>query len=322
MVRPALETFVAAEDVRVFFVDTHSIEKGRASDGAVPSAFRTYRAGASDVAVIGRNHDAFKQVWWQYGYPGDFAYREFHSKDEQSGLRYWCVTGADVPLAEKAYYEPGPAFERTKEHARHFVMMIEEQLAAYRASSGQRGLMAAVYDAELFGHWWWEGVAWLTDVVRRMASHERIELTDAASYVEAHAPAASIEMPRGSWGIDGDDSTWMNDKTAWMWPVIARAQRRLERIAAKSRAATGDKRAAVHQLLREALLLESSDWPYLITTGEAAAYAELRFREHAERFETLASMIESDAIDGAYVEDLTARDNVFPDVDTDELIAR
>ena len=78
----------------------------------------------------------------------------------------------------------------------------------------------------------------------------------------------------------------------------------------------------MHQLLREALLLESSDWPYLITTGEAAAYAELRFREHAERFETLASMIESDAIDGAYVEDLTARDNVFPDVDTDELIAR
>ena len=322
VMRPPLETFMADEGVRVFFVDTHSIEKGQASDGAATSAFRAYRAGATDVAVIGRNHDAFMQVWWQYGYPGDFAYREFHSKDEVSGLRYWRVTGADVPLADKAYYDPEPAFERTKEHARHFVTVIEEQLAGYRAASGQPGMMAAVYDAELFGHWWWEGVTWLTEVLRRMASHESIALTDAASYVDAHSPTASIEMPRGSWGIDGNDSTWMNEKTAWMWPVINGAQRRAEEIVEKQGGATGAVLACVEQLLRELLLLESSDWPYLITTGEAADYAEQRFHEHAERFDALASMIEAGAIDAAYVEDLASRDNVFSDIEPGDFVAR
>jgi 1,4-alpha-glucan branching enzyme len=320
--RPPLEDFLAAEGVRLFFVDTHSIENGRASDGASPSAFRAYRVGTSDVAAIGRNHRAFRQVWWQYGYPGDFAYQEFHNKDEHSGLRYWRVTGDTVGLTEKAHYEPEAALARTKEHARHFVAVIEEELDAYRASSGAPGLMAAVYDAELFGHWWAEGVTWLADVLRRLAAHDSIALTDAATYVREHPPEASIEMPRGSWGIDGNDSTWLNPKTAWMWPVIHNAQRRVETIAAKHAGAVGAERDALNQLVRELMLLESSDWPYLVTTGEAAAYAERRFTQHAERFDALASMLESGDIASTYVDDLAQRDNLFANVEPRDYIAR
>jgi 1,4-alpha-glucan branching enzyme len=319
--RPPLEQFLADEGVGVFFVDTHSIENAAASDGSAPSAFRAYRAGASDVAVIGRNYDAFKQVWWRYGYPGDFAYREFHSKDEQSGMRYWRVTGAGTPLADKAYYDPLPAMERTKEHARHFVTVIEEQLARHRAESGAPRLMAAVYDAELFGHWWGEGVSWLADVLRRMASHESIKLTDAASFVRDHPPTASIQMRRGSWGIDGDDSTWLNSKTEWMWPIINAAQRRIEEIVARAANVSGEVLAAIEQLARELFLLESSDWPYLVTTGEAADYAAQRFSEHAERFDALASMLDAGAIDRAYVDDLARRDNVFADVRPEDFAA-
>jgi 1,4-alpha-glucan branching enzyme len=213
--------------------------------------------------------------------------------------------------------------------------LVEDQLARHRVAAGGVPLMAAVYDAELFGHWWAEGVPWLADVLRRLAAHDSIELTDAATYVQGHPPAASIAMERGSWGIDGNDSTWLNGKTAWMWPVIHRAERRAEAIVARyappgagdgepialphaARAGAANSRharAAIDQMLRELLLLQSSDWPYLLTTGEAAAYAERRFSQHAERFDALAAMLESGHIAQAYVDDLAQRDNVFPDID-------
>jgi 1,4-alpha-glucan branching enzyme len=128
-------------------------------------------------------------------------------------------------------------------------------------------------------------------------------------------------MRRGSWGVEQDDRTWMNDKTAWMWPIINDAQRRAESIVA-AHAELDATRPALNQLLRELLLLESSDWPYLITTGEAADYAEQRFREHAGRFDALASMIASGRIDAAYVEDLARRDNVFSDIEPRDFAAR
>jgi 1,4-alpha-glucan branching enzyme len=41
------------------------------------------------------------------------------------------------------------------------------------------------------------------------------------------------------------------------------------------------------QLCRELLLLESSDWQFLITTGAARDYAEKRFNDHLHEFRVL-----------------------------------
>ena len=72
------------------------------------------------------------------------------------------------------------------------------------------------------------------------------------------------------------------------------------------------------QAARELLLLQSSDWPFLITTGQAAEYASERFREHAERFDRLATLAERGPLDEAarrLAADLWERDKVFADVD-------
>jgi 1,4-alpha-glucan branching enzyme len=182
--------------------------------------------------------------------------------------------------------------------------------------------MAAVYDAELFGHWWFEGVTWLKDVLRRLAASETVQLMGAAEFVREHRPETAIALPAGSWGTNGDNGTWSNGDNAWMWPVITAAQLRMEQIVARHEGATGDARAAIDQLARELLLLQSSDWPYLVTTGQASAYAERRFTQHAERFDALAAMLESGAIAMPYVEDLWQRDRLFADIDVQDFCAR
>lgn len=347
--KPGIEDFLAGQGLRVFFVETHAILGGQpigkaAGDavgpyGEVPrrytvpapadtpvtarTTFQPYYVGEPRVAAIGRNHATGLQVWSaEHGYPGDFNYREFHKKDSESGLHYWKVTGARVELGDKQPWDPHAAFARTKDHARHFASLVEAQAREYRESSGRGGIVCAAYDTELFGHWWYEGVQWLQHVLRMLGSSERVRLTGAAEYVREHPPEDVIALPEGSWGQAGTHFTWMNDDTAWMWPIVNGAQRRMEEIVAAHSSASGAMRVALEQLARELLLLQSSDWPFLVTTGQARAYAEERFAQHAERFNELAERIDSGSVDGARVDALFARDNVFPDIDPQDFRAR
>lgn len=347
--KPGIEEFLAAQGLTTFFVETHMVLGGHpvgkaAGDvvgpyGAVPrrytvphaperkangqTTFEPYWVARPRVAAIARNLATGLQVWSaDHGYPGDFAYREFHKKDGESGLRYWRVTGARVELGDKATYDPAPAHERAVAHARHFAGLVEEQVAGYHASSGNYGLVSAAYDTELFGHWWFEGTVWIKEVLRNLAASEVVALTGAAQFIAEHPPGEVIDLPEGSWGQQGTHFTWMNADTQWMWPVINDAQRRIEEIVARHGDAAGDTAVALAQLGRELLLLESSDWPFLVTTGQARAYAELRFTQHAERFDELAAQIERGTIDRALVDDLCERDKVFADIQIQDFAAR
>ncbi len=347
--RPGIEEFLVAQGLTTFFVETQSIlggePMGLAAGGGigpygevlkrytVPRAehappthrttFEPYWVNAPQVAAIGRNVMTGLQVWSaDHGYPGDFVYREFHKKDGESGLHYWRVTGAGVDLGDKAVWDPDVAFSRVHEHARHFSALVEEQVRGYRASSGRYGIVSAAYDTELFGHWWFEGVTWLQEVLRNLAASDVVDLTGAAQFVREHPPRDVVALPEGSWGQQGTHFTWLNADTEWMWPIINGAQRRMEEIVARHTAASGSMAVAVAQLARELLLVESSDWPFLITTGQARAYAELRFAEHVERFNRLADQIEAGAVDTGFLNDLVERDKLFADIDPADFRAR
>ena len=350
--RPGIEDFLAEQGLTTFFVETHAILGGlpvgkAAGDaigpyGSVPkrytlpdaddtaptqrTTFQPYWVAEPRVAAIGRNVTTGLQVWSaDHGYPGDFNYREFHRKDGESGLRYWRVTGASVELGDKALYDPAPAFVRAQEHAAHFSALVEPEAREYHEATGKYGIVSAAYDTELFGHWWFEGVAWLKDVLRTLAASDVVDLTGAAQFVREHPPQNIVALPEGSWGQQGTHFTWCNADTMWMWPIIGRAQRRIEDIVAANVGASGASGAterAMAQLARELLLLESSDWPFLVTTGQARAYAELRFTQHVERFEQLADQIERGEIDDQLVESLWQRDKLFPDIDLRDFAAR
>ena len=133
-------------------------------------------------------------------------------------------------------------------------------------------------------------------------------------------------LPESSWGAGGGHFTWMNVDTQWMWPRIHESERRMEELVAANPAAAGEQLELLNQAARELLLLQSSDWPFLVTTGQAKEYASERFTDHLERFNQLAALAESgSALDGEgrkLLDGLRERDNAFPTIDYRVFAAR
>lgn len=350
--RPGIESFLANEDLKVFFSETHTITGGQpvgvaAGDvlgpyGAIKrryvipasstlpqrpaSTFQPYYVsdttaglGAehhSGVAVIGRNNDSGQQVWSaDWGYPGDFDYREFHKKAGTSGLQYWRVSGAKTDLAHKDYYHPDWAEYKVEQHAEHFAHLIGDLLHEYHNATGNYGLIASNYDTELFGHWWFEGVTWLGKVLAHLASNPDVELTTASRFIQEHPPGEVLHIPESSWGAGGTHFTWDNGETHWMWGPIHESEARMAALAERYPDPTDDERAVLNQAARELLLLESSDWPFLVTTGQAREYAIQRFSQHCERFDHLAKSLESRQPNRALADEYWEKDKLFPDID-------
>ena len=355
--RPGLESFLAEEGLLVFFSETYTVEGGRPVGVAVPGTVGPYGMVArryatsitqptgdeqlapgtsllpywvgdapGQVAVLARHERTGQQVWSAtFGYPGDFVYREFHRKDAVSGMQYWRITGAGVDLGSKEPYNPDRAADQVAGHANHYVHLVEEQLREFQARTGKFGSITASYDTELFGHWWFEGVDWLKAVLRQLAERQVVELTTASRIIEEHPPREVLSLPESSWGAGGGHYTWLNDDTAWMWPPIHAAERRMEELVARYPEASGSRRDVLNQAARELLLLQSSDWPFLVTTGQAKAYAIERFEEHRARFEQLGAIADASEITPADLEFLASlqeRDNPFPDIDYQDWMAR
>lgn len=56
-------------------------------------------------------------------------------------------------------------------HADRFAQLARETLAQQRTTEGQ-ALLTVTFDAELFGHWWFEGIDWLGRVLLGSARGE------------------------------------------------------------------------------------------------------------------------------------------------------
>jgi 1,4-alpha-glucan branching enzyme len=345
-VRPGLEAYLHQHGLQVFFVETHTVEGGtpvgKATGdavgpyGAIPkryvvpppeyspptlsTTYLPYWVSTPEVAAIGRNNRTGLQVWSAaHGYPGEYSYREFHKRDGVSGLHYWKVTGAGVDLGEKQLWSPDDAHRRVQEHADHFAGLVEHLLENFHnENNGRHGIISAAYDTELFGHWWFEGVDWLGAVLARLARNPRVELTTAGRHITEHPPEDVMVLPESSWGQGGNHFTWLNADTRWMWPVIHRSELRMEALAAQFAGAQGDRRTVLNQAARETLLLQASDWPFLISTGQARDYAMERFENHVDRFERLADLAgQPERLGEArhLADEYWELDKVFPDID-------
>jgi 1,4-alpha-glucan branching enzyme len=255
-------------------------------------------------------------VWSaDWGYPGDFDYREFHKKAGTSGLQYWRVTGARTDLAHKDYYHPEWAAYKVDQHAEHFAHLVSDLLREYHNDQGAYGLIASNYDTELFGHWWFEGVNWLGKVIRHLAANPDVDMTTATEFIMEHPPTEVLNLPESSWGAGGNHFTWKNGDTNWMWPPIYEAELRMEGLVLRHPDAAEDELFVLNQIARELLLLQSSDWPFLVTTGQAREYAIARFNQHLERFNKLADSLDHQKPDRALAEEYFHLDNLFAHID-------
>jgi 1,4-alpha-glucan branching enzyme len=336
--RPGIETFLARHRLQYFFVDTHLVaggvpigsydgfEEPRLDAAGPPSGLspndpHAVSAGRRRIAVLARDPRSSVQVWSaDYGYPGDGAYLEFHRKRGQGGLRYWRITDRRLPLDAKIPYDPAVAEQRVQDHAGHFAGLLRETLRGHFDRTGRTGVVVAPFDTELFGHWWFEGPHWLEAVLRHLETD--VQAVTASEFLESHPPRSIVHLPEGSWGQGGHHWVWLNDDTNWVWERVYRAEDEfLEVTSAHKRQRSPLVRRILVQLARELLLLEASDWPFLITTRSAKDYAEARVKEHIGAFDRLRTMLER-AKDGSlapgderWLVEIEERDSPFPDLD-------
>jgi len=344
--RAGIEEILAAHGLEYFFVDRHLLTGGTplgvyadrfdalrhlAPDRpAEPNAaehlpYRPYLVGASArVACYGRDAETAMQVWsGEHGYPGDGAYLDFHKKRFPGGHRYWSVTHPKADLAHKQIYDPALAESRAPEHARHFVALLARVLSDAALRQSAPPIVCAMYDTELFGHWWFEGPRFLASVLDLLPA-AGIEPRSAGDHLRRHGPQEIVALPEGSWGDGGQHAVWLNERTAWTWSSVHAAERGFERLAREVAGRPADPLLdrLMGQAGRELLLLESSDWQFLITTYSARDYAELRLTGHADAYQRLETLARHRASGGSVSESdesflaaCETQDPLFPDFD-------
>jgi 1,4-alpha-glucan branching enzyme len=151
--------------------------------------------------------------------------------------------------------------------------------------------VCALFDAELLGHWWYEGPQWLGYVYPEL-NQQGVTAVSCSAYLEQHSVAGTLTLPEGSWGEGGDHRTWLNDDTDWMWERLYDSETEFWTcVRDNPDAAHSPLGRVLAQAARELLLMQSSDWQFLITTWTARDYAEQRFTAHYSDFKRLMQIV-------------------------------
>ncbi len=287
----------------------------------------------SGVAAFGRDPETTRQVWRSIeGYPGDFDYREFYRDigydldfdtikpylpaggiRANTGIKYYRITGK---TEHKEPYVRSRALRKAAVHAANFLSNREKQVELLASGMDRLPVIVAPYDAELFGHWWFEGPDWLDRFVRLAAADRTtFRLLTPAEYLDL-LPLNQVCVPAASsWGYNGYNEVWLNGSNDWIYPHLHRAAGLMTDLARQAPGARGVKRRALNQAARELLLAQSSDWAFILKAGPHAAYAVKRVRAHLARFLRLAHQIQDGQIDEGRLLQLEAGDCIFPELD-------
>jgi 1,4-alpha-glucan branching enzyme len=341
--RKGVEEILKDEGIEYFFVDSHMIRGGhplgtyaqkfpqlaemfaRSSKYFTPPAewrseYEHYML-PNGVVCMARDPETTVKVWsGDVGYPGDPYYLEFHKQLYPGRHRYWRISEEKSDLGKKQPYDPYTAYERITMHAADFVETLKHTLADYKGKADRTGCLVAMYDTELFGHWWWEGPEFLYEVYKAIAQDPDIEPVTGGDLIDRDPARHVITLPEGSWGEGGYHYIWLNDANLWTWEKLYPVERRLRDLARKLKPGLAYDIAV--QAARELLLAEASDWQFLISTWAARDYAEIRFTDHIDRFNRLADLAESvdagadlNTEDESFLADCRQKDAPFPELD-------
>jgi 1,4-alpha-glucan branching enzyme len=336
---PGFDNHLRESGIRYFFLDTHGIVHAK----PLPQ-FSVYApiSCPSGVAAFGRDIESAKQVWssWE-GYPGDSSYRDFyrdigfdldieylkaHLHTDMirtfTGLKYYRVTGK---TDRKEPYVIHAAQKKAKVHAHDFVakkdLQINRLSEIFKAQKTSfKPLVTATYDAELFGHWWFEGLYWLEHVLREMGSKKKTFKTITPSeYLRlkgSSIPSLPVCQPAlSSWGDKGYSEVWLNASNDYIYRHLLKITERMMNLADSFSHAKGIVKRALNQASREVLLLQQSDWTFIMRSGTATGYARKRFQEHIHIFNRLYDSILHKKIPEKWLHEIELRDNIFRDID-------
>ncbi len=327
---PSIENVLREANLRWFIVDSHGLRQG------VPAPhFGTYAPvfTPDGLAVFGRDAESAEQVWSRHaGYPGDPRYRDFYrdagfdldfdyvrpylpSPDHRgfTGIKYHRITGGAGP---KRLYDPAAARKATQEHAAHFLAARRGQLDRLAEVMDVPSILTAPYDAELFGHWWHEGLDFLDAVVRQAAElAPDLRFETPTDYLRRHATHQVVRPAASTWGEAGHLRVWLNEGNAWIQAHLRAAEARMAALVREAKPGNELASRALRQAARELLLAEASDWPFLLHTGTSPDYARSRVTTHLRRFQALHDQLVEGRVDEEGLRRMEEADNLFPGVD-------
>jgi 1,4-alpha-glucan branching enzyme len=348
-----VEKVLQEANLRWFITDTHGLlhAQPRPRYGVFAPVFTP-----NGLAAFGRDHHSSRQVWSKHeGYPGHAYYRDFYrdvgydldfdyvkpylpSPEHRgfTGLKYFRITGAK---AEKQPYDRPAALHTAGEHAEHFLRTRLAQVEKLAGIMDRPPLVLAPYDAELFGHWWYEGPEFLDYFVRKVWFDQKVfKMITPEDYLRAHPTNQVAKPAASSWGEEGYFRVWLNEKNEWILPHLQVAQERMTELARKFSSALNlnppTKRGskvkkkikikkkdlpalqahALQQAARELLLAQASDWPFILRSGTNPEYARKRVTEHLHHFLTLYRQLKNQKVDEKWLGEVERRDNLFPEI--------
>ena len=326
---PGLDLLLKEAGILFFIVDNHAIVFGspRPKFGVFAPVYCP-----SGVAAFGRDLESSKSVWSaEEGYPGDFCYREFYrdigfdldydyvrpylngdGARIHTGIKYYKITGAQ----NKEPYEPERATQKTGDHAANFLFNRIKQIEHLAPLMGQAPMILSPYDAELFGHWWFEGPQWINALFRKIHHDQSIlEPLTPVEYLARHPRNQVITPTMSSWGYNGYAEVWLNGANDWIYRHLHKAVERMTEMANRFQAPGDVERRTLNQMARELLLAQSSDWAFIMKTGTHVSYAVNRTKDHLHRFIQLYEGLSKNSIDMPQLERIESMDNLFPDMD-------
>ncbi len=281
------------------------------------------------VAFFGRDSASTLPVWSsRQGYPGDSNYREFHrdlgwdlpfetlaeigiDKPRPLGLKLNKITGQNVSLKEKAFYQAEDAAVKVKEHAKEYLLSRNIQLKNLYKAINQEPLLVAPFDAELFGHWWFEGPKFLSEIFKQ-AGEQDIEFTKLNDVLKETSRLQLCDPCPSSWGQGGFHKYWINERNSWLIPEWSNAGK-----AMVERCENGVKNQleirVLQQAARELLLSQSSDWSFILKAGTTTELAKERIERHLKRFWLLINSLGNDeGLPQSKLMELEKEDCIFP----------
>ena len=322
-----VDAVLGEQGVRFTILETHGITR---ADQRPRYGVHAPIYCPSGVAAFGRDPDSSRQVWSSIeGYPGDYDYREFYRDIGydldleyirpyihpdgiriDTGMKYYRITDKDN---YKEPYIPEWAERKAESHAGHFLAERQKQIDRLATMMDRKPVIVAPYDAELFGHWWFEGPRWLDYLIRKIAlEQDAIRLVTLTEYLDQYPVNQEATPCMSSWGHRGFSEVWLNHENTWIYPHLHVAASSMEELATARRGATGLDQRALNQAARELLLAQASDWAFMINSGSMTEYATARTKRHLSRFLRLKQEIEDHAIDEAWLAQVEVEDPIFP----------
>ncbi|MCX8131630.1 MAG: DUF1957 domain-containing protein [Clostridia bacterium] len=327
---PMVENILKENAIEYFITESHGILFADPKP-----VFGTYSPIVTPAGIVafGRDIESSRQVWSATeGYPGDFDYREFYKdigyeldydyiKDYispdgqriQTGIKYFRITDK---TGQKQPYNPIWAHNKVDIHASNFMFNRQKQIEFLSDKMDRPPIVVCPYDAELFGHWWYEGPYWLYSLFKKTYYDQNTFKLITLSEYMAENPVMQVSSPCPStWGHKGYNEVWLNTSNDWIYRHLHKSADRMVELANSNLYAEGLKKDALNQAARELLLAQSSDWAFIMKAGTVVPYAIKRTKDHVSRFTKLYHDIKENSIDEEWLRDIQSKDNIFPELD-------